>query len=120
MNKIKDKKRTAEPTSTVGRNRGYTEKQVLLQCKEWVKNGIHLFNGDTLYQYDKWPAPTVIVSDGGYGILGFEGDTTDHLGLPDWYEPHIAKWSEYANPQTTLWFWNSEIGWARKGVSPMN
>jgi len=54
----------------------------------------------------------VIVSDGGYGVLGFEGDTSDHLGLPDWYEPHIAAWAKYSNPQTTLWFWNSEIGWA--------
>lgn len=54
----------------------------------------------------------MIVSDGGYGVLGFEGDTSDHLGLPEWYEPHIAAWSRYATPATTLWFWNSEIGWA--------
>ena len=54
----------------------------------------------------------MIVSDGGYGILGFEGDTSDHLGLPQWYEPHIKAWSEAATPETTLWFWNSEIGWA--------
>jgi site-specific DNA-methyltransferase (adenine-specific) len=59
-----------------------------------------------------WPAPTVIVSDGAYGVLGFEGDTSDHLDMPQWYEPHIAAWSKRATPQTTLWFWNSEIGWA--------
>ncbi len=62
--------------------------------------------------YHRWKKPTVIVSDGGYGILGFEGDTSDHTGLPEWYEAHIASWSRYAMPQTTLWFWNSEIGWA--------
>jgi site-specific DNA-methyltransferase (adenine-specific) len=52
------------------------------------------------------------VSDGAYGILGFEGDTSDHLGLSDWYEPHIQSWSKKATSQTTLWFWNSEVGWA--------
>ncbi|HEY6541348.1 MAG TPA: hypothetical protein VIZ18_10440, partial [Ktedonobacteraceae bacterium] len=25
---------------------------------------------------------------------------------------HIAAWSRYALPETTLWFWNTEIGWA--------
>ena len=50
--------------------------------------------------------------DGGYGVLGFEGDTSDHLGLPKWYETHVAAWARYATPSTTLWFWNSEIGWA--------
>nr|WP_277988986.1 DNA methyltransferase [Ktedonosporobacter rubrisoli] len=53
-----------------------------------------------------------MVSDGGYGVLGFEGDTSDHLALPQWYEPHIAAWSKRATPSTTLWFLNSEIGWA--------
>jgi hypothetical protein len=57
-------------------------------------------------------------------VLGFEGDTSDHLGLPDWYEPHIAAWSDYAAPSSTLWFWNSEIGWAvvhadLKSVAPV-
>ena len=31
---------------------------------------------------------------------------------PAWYEPHVAAWSRRATGQTTLWFWNSEIGWA--------
>ncbi len=56
--------------------------------------------------------PAVIVSDGGYGILGFEGDTSDHLDLPRWYEPHVAAWSAAIADTATLWFWNSEIGWA--------
>ena len=68
--------------------------------------------GDALAQYERWPTPTVIVSDGAYGVLGFEGDTSDHLDIGKWYEPHIAEWAARATPQTTLWFWNSEIGWA--------
>jgi site-specific DNA-methyltransferase (adenine-specific) len=68
--------------------------------------------GDSLEQLERWPTPTVIVSDGGYGVLGFEGDTSNHLGLGDWYRPHIEAWSRHATAQTTLWFWNSEIGWA--------
>ncbi len=68
--------------------------------------------GNALDFYCSWLPPTVIVSDGGYGVLGFEGDTSDHVGLPEWYEPHIAAWSKAAMASTTLWFWNSEIGWA--------
>jgi len=73
---------------------------------------VHIHHGNSLEFYDSWPAPTVIVSDGGYGVLGFEGDTSDHLELPKWYEPHIKAWAAHATAQTTLWFWNSEIGWA--------
>lgn len=73
---------------------------------------ITVAHGDSLDHYGGWEAPTVILSDGAYGVLGFEGDTTDHLGLPAWYEPHVAAWARAALPSTTLWFWNSEIGWA--------
>lgn len=68
--------------------------------------------GDALELSRSWPAPAAIVSDGAYGVLGFDGDTSDHLEVPRWYEPHVARWSEAATPATTLWFWNSEIGWA--------
>ena len=68
--------------------------------------------GDSLDYYADWKAPTVIVSDGGYGVLGFVGDTSDHMGLPAWYEHHVAAWSRASTPHTTLWFWNSEVGWA--------
>jgi len=71
-----------------------------------------LYLGDSLQFYRDWPKPTVIISDGAYGLLGFEGDTSDHLSIPPWYEPHVRLWSELALPQTTLWFWNTEIGWA--------
>ena len=102
----------AIPPSTVGRSKAVE----LLTSSEapgaWSDEFIDVRLGDSLNFYKHWDTPTVIVSDGGYGVLGFEGDTSDHLGLPNWYEPHIAAWSEHATPRTTLWFWNSEIGWA--------
>lgn len=99
------------PTSTVGRGKAVNilEEPSL---QEWKKDDINLFYGDSLSFYDSWEKPTTIISDGAYGVLGFEGDTSDHLDLPEWYEPHVKAWSESAMPQTTLWFWNSEIGWA--------
>ena len=73
---------------------------------------IHLFNGDALELYDSWETPTVIVSDGPYGVNGFPGDLVAPDGLDKWYEPHIKRWSELSTPLTTLWFWNTEVGWA--------
>lgn len=78
-----------------------------------VKFGqITLYNEDVLESYHKWATPTVIISDGGYGISGFKGDTHEPTQLKDWYKPHLEAWSKYAPPGTTLWFWNTEIGWA--------
>jgi site-specific DNA-methyltransferase (adenine-specific) len=101
------------PTSTVGRGRAV--ETIIIPDNEiatWSNEFIAVQRGDSLKHYHEWDTPTVIVSDGGYGILGFEGDTSDHLDLPSWYEPHIVAWSKRAKPYTTLWFWNSEIGWA--------
>lgn len=67
---------------------------------------------DALSRYGTWPAPTVIISDGAYGLNGFEGDPHTPADLGQWYAPHIAAWSVAALPETTLWFWNTEIGWA--------
>lgn len=68
--------------------------------------------GDVLGHYDAWPSPTVIVSDGAYGVAGFPGDPPTHEGLAAWYAPHVAAWSRRAAPSTTLWFWSTEVGWA--------
>jgi site-specific DNA-methyltransferase (adenine-specific) len=68
--------------------------------------------GDALDHYASWPAPTVIVSDGAYGVSGFPGDPPNASGLASWYEPHVAAWARRALPSTTLWFWNTEVGWA--------
>ena len=74
--------------------------------------GAILHHGDFLDVSSEWPAPTVIVVDGPYGVGSFPGDPVSHEGLPEWYRPHVAYWSERALPETTLWFWNTEIGWA--------
>lgn len=97
--------------STVGRGRAVKAIEAA-EATSWSDDSIRVSLGDSLDFYSQWDNPSVIVSDGGYGILGFEGDTSDHFGLPSWYEPHIAAWAQYALPATTLWFWNSEIGWA--------
>ena len=71
-----------------------------------------LFRGDVRDAYGSWPTPTTIISDGAYGVRGFHGDTIGPDGLVDWYRPHVAAWSAAARPATTLWFWNTELGWA--------
>lgn len=68
--------------------------------------------GDALDFYGAWQSPTVIVSDGGYGVAGFPGDPPTPDGLVAWYAPHVAAWSAHAMPETSLWFWNTEVGWA--------
>lgn len=101
----------AAPTSTVGRG-----KAVVLNHEPerplYAAKGVSLHFGDSLSFYASWDPPTTIVSDGAYGVLGFEGDTSDHLDVPAWYEPHVKAWAQASGPNTTLWFWNSEIGWA--------
>ncbi|SKM29179.1 DNA methyltransferase [Mycobacteroides abscessus] len=72
----------------------------------------HLYRGDAVKAYPAWPAPTVIMSDGAYGVRGFHGDTVSADGLAEWYRPHIEAWSKAAAPGTVLWFWNTEVGWA--------
>jgi site-specific DNA-methyltransferase (adenine-specific) len=62
--------------------------------------------------YEQWPSPTCIIADGPYGIGGFPGDPPTVETLAQWYEPHIQAWSQFSSPQTTLWFWNTELGWA--------
>lgn len=74
-----------------------------------------LFAGDALEAYEHWAllgAPNTIISDGAYGVGGFPGDPRTPEGLGEWYRPHIEAWSDYAEPITALWFWNTEVGWA--------
>ena len=68
--------------------------------------------GDALALYQGWATPTCIISDGPYGLGKFPGEaqTPDDLGA--WYDPHVEEWALRATPETTLWFWNSELGWA--------
>lgn len=73
---------------------------------------VRLDLADAAAQYSTWPAPTVIVSDGPYGLNLFPGDPPTEEGLAEWYAPHVAAWSKYSLPETTLWFWCTEVGWA--------
>lgn len=100
------------PASTVGRGKSFSNHSHEESPTVWKDEQVHLSLGDSLEHYSTWETPTTVVSDGGYGILGFEGDASDYMDLPHWYEPHIKEWSKHATAQTTLWFWNSEIGWA--------
>ncbi|MCL2103440.1 MAG: site-specific DNA-methyltransferase [Kiritimatiellaeota bacterium] len=68
--------------------------------------------GDALLRCAEWPSPTVIVADGPYGLSGFPGDPASPESLAEWYEPHAKLWYAHALPSATLWFWNSEQGWA--------
>ena len=71
-----------------------------------------LYLGDFSEVSAGWPSPTVIVADGPYGVASYPGDPVSHEELAEWYSPHVDHWSERALPETTLWFWNTEIGWA--------
>nr|WP_287044976.1 hypothetical protein [Herpetosiphon sp.] len=101
--------------STVGRKKNF-ELTIAPAQTLWHNETINLHYGDSLNLYQAWDAPTVIISDGAYGVLGFDGDPTNHQDLPDWYEPHIQAWTERALLWTTLWFWNSET-WLGCGAS---
>ncbi|SIT72421.1 DNA methyltransferase [Microbacterium sp. RU33B] len=72
----------------------------------------HIYRGDVMDAYAQWPTPAAIYSDGAYGVGGFPGDPRTPEGLGDWYRPHIEAWSRGASLATTLWFWNTEVGWA--------
>lgn len=72
----------------------------------------NLYEANALDCYTFWPTPAVIISDGAYGIEGFPGDPRSVAELADWYEEHIRAWTSASTGQTTLWFWNTEIGWA--------
>lgn len=72
----------------------------------------HLHRGDVSDAYPEWATPKAIISDGAYGVGGFPGDPRTPDSLDAWYQPHIESWSKHAHPSTTLWFWNTEVGWA--------
>ena len=76
------------------------------------RDGVTIHFDRSEHLYDTWPTPTCIVSDGPYGIGGFPGDPPTVASLAEWYAPHIEAWSRRSSPQTTLWFWGTELGWA--------
>lgn len=74
---------------------------------------IRAFHGDALKAYSEWPAPTLIIADGPYGLGKYPGEPHNPDGLAEWYAAHAAAWAQCSEHFTTLWFWNSEIGWAK-------
>lgn len=88
-------------------------KPVVEQLRQTVRFGSsQLAFGDSIKSSAAWPSPDVIISDGPYGLGKFPGEPVTTKALPEFYAPHAAEWSKRAKPGTTLWFWNSEIGWA--------
>jgi site-specific DNA-methyltransferase (adenine-specific) len=72
----------------------------------------HVELADAMDCYANWPMPSAIIVDGPYGLNKFPGDPNTADDLAKWYAPHIAEWSRLSLPETTLWFWCSEVGWA--------
>lgn len=83
-----------------------------MPISESKSGNVSIYFGSAESLYDEWPVPVCIISDGPYGVNGFPGDHKKPETLANWYRPHIEAWSRRATPQTTLWFWNTEIGWA--------
>ena len=77
-----------------------------------LQDGVVIHHGDSLQMYAEWEPPTVIISDGPYGLGMYDEDPGNVDGLVEFYEPHVDTWSRAASNQTTLWFWNTELGWA--------
>jgi hypothetical protein len=78
----------------------------------FVRNEVNIYFGAAEQLYHLWPSPICIIVDGPYGIAGFPGDPPTPEPLAEWYIPHVEAWSRYSTPQTTLWFWGTELGWA--------
>ncbi len=95
-----------------GRKRGARPRLAAGAKRRFERNDVAIHNDDVLNLYRRWPSPTVIVSDGPYGLDSYKGDLPSADGLDSFYEPHARAWSRAAKPSTTLWFWNSELGWA--------
>ena len=51
---------------------------------------ISLMNDNALNCYDKWQSPTVIISDGAYGVGGFKGDPRTVIEDSDRYATKFA------------------------------
>ena len=79
---------------------------------QYVRGDASIHFGHAEDHYADWPTPTCIIADGPYGVDGFPGDERTPASLAEWYEPHVKAWSEHGTPCTTLWFWNTEVGWA--------
>ncbi|QDU78133.1 putative methyltransferase [Bremerella volcania] len=103
---------TKAQSSKLARTNRSLPKRQLSEGDVESRDQVRLHYGDALELYGSWRTPICIVSDGPYGIKGFPGDPPTPETLPEIYRPHIEAWSRYSTPETTLWFWNTELGWA--------
>ena len=78
-----------------------------------ARASVRLHKGRAEEACDTWDAPDLIVCDGAHGTGGFPGDPPTPDGLDAWYSTHAHAWARHARPATTLWFWNTEPGWAQ-------
>jgi len=99
-----------EPKSTIDEALDGRLLAVRREDRVWLAE--RLYAGDARDAYAEWPQPAVIVSDGAYGVGGFPGDPRTPDDLTAWYREHVEAWSKASHPATTLWFWNTEVGWA--------
>ncbi|RWX45928.1 hypothetical protein VT99_12453, partial [Candidatus Electrothrix marina] len=44
------------------------------QTFQFAREGAVVYLGDSLQLYKQWPSPTVIISDGPYGLGSYKGD----------------------------------------------
>lgn len=98
-------------TRMFGRN-GKAKPSPLTEGEQFQRDEVSIHFDRAENWYAHWPRPTCIISDGPYGVGGYPGDENVARTLADWYLPHIQAWSAAATPQTTLWFWSTELGWA--------
>ena len=52
--------------------------QLFSQPTKFVRDNSTIFLGDALDFYDMWETPTVIISDGPYGLGSYPGDPDTH------------------------------------------
>lgn len=96
--------------TTVLTNLRRLERKIAEQTVRFGQGSI--YSGDALDTYPEWLKPDCIIADGPYGLGKYPGEPKNPDDLAEWYAPHAAAWARHAKPDTTLWFWNSEIGWA--------
>lgn len=85
---------------------------IILKPQSFKHDHVEVHGKDVLTLYENWPAPTIIMSDGPYGLNSYNGDLKTAEGLDEFYRPHVEAWTRASGQDTTLWFWNSELGWA--------
>lgn len=55
--------------------------------KKNEKKLYNLFHGNVSEKYSEWASPDLIISDGAYGVRGFNGDVTDVSDLNECISP---------------------------------